>query len=167
MTEEEEDAGLDIVEHGMYGYPEQFIPAPEIGGASTGPAARPVARRRGVRGDERSSDSRGGNGMKMIVAYIRHDAFEPIRQDLLDKGFPSLTITEVKGSGRQKGITEHYRGADLTVHLRPKIKIECVVEDKDVGVVKETIVSPRSDRLGRRRQAVRPPGRGRGAPADR
>jgi Amt family ammonium transporter len=43
VTEEEEDAGLDIVEHGMYGYPEQFIPAPEIGGASTGPAARPVA----------------------------------------------------------------------------------------------------------------------------
>ena len=70
--------------------------------------------------------------MKMIVAYIRHEAFEPIRQDLLDKGFPSLTITEVKGSGRQKGITEHYRGADLTVHLRPKVKIECVVEDKDV-----------------------------------
>ncbi len=43
VTEEEEDAGLDIVEHGMYGYPEQFIPAPEIGGASTGPAAHPVA----------------------------------------------------------------------------------------------------------------------------
>ena len=39
VTEEEEDAGLDIVEHGMYGYPEQFIPLPEIGAASTGPAA--------------------------------------------------------------------------------------------------------------------------------
>jgi Amt family ammonium transporter len=39
VTDEEEDAGLDIVEHGMYGYPEQFIPAPEIGAASTGPAA--------------------------------------------------------------------------------------------------------------------------------
>ena len=39
MTEDEEDAGLDIVEHGMYGYPEQFIPAPEIGAASSGPAA--------------------------------------------------------------------------------------------------------------------------------
>ena len=42
VSDEEEDAGLDIVEHGMYGYPEQFIPAPEIGGASTGPAARPA-----------------------------------------------------------------------------------------------------------------------------
>ncbi|MDQ3587715.1 MAG: P-II family nitrogen regulator [Actinomycetota bacterium] len=79
--------------------------------------------------------------MKMVVAYIRHDAFEPIRQELLDKGFPSLSITEVKGSGRQKGITEHYRGADLTVHLRPKVKLECVIEDKDLAMVKEVIVS--------------------------
>ena len=40
VTEEQEDAGLDIVEHGMYGYPEQFIPQPEIGAGSTGPALR-------------------------------------------------------------------------------------------------------------------------------
>ena len=78
--------------------------------------------------------------MKMVVAYIRHEAFEPIRQELLDAGFPSLTITEVKGSGRQKGVTEHYRGSELTVHLRPKIKIECVVDDGAVGRVTETIL---------------------------
>jgi len=78
--------------------------------------------------------------MKMIVAYIRHEAFEPIRQDLLDAGFPSLSITEVKGSGRQKAITEHYRGSELAVHLRPKLKLECVVEDKDVGLIKETVL---------------------------
>jgi nitrogen regulatory protein P-II 1 len=78
--------------------------------------------------------------MKMVVAYIRHEAFEPIRKDLLDAGFPSLSISEVKGSGRQKGITEHYRGAELTIHLRPKVKIECVVEDNAVGVVTETIL---------------------------
>ena len=78
--------------------------------------------------------------MKMIVAYIRHEAFEPIRQELLDAGFPSLSITEVKGSGRQKAITEHYRGSELAVHLRPKLKLECVVDDKDVGFVKETIL---------------------------
>ena len=47
--------------------------------------------------------------MKKIEAYIRHEAFEPIRMDLLRLGFPSLSITEVKGSGRQKGITERYR----------------------------------------------------------
>jgi nitrogen regulatory protein PII len=78
--------------------------------------------------------------MKMIVAYIRHEAFEPIRQDLLDAGFPSLSITEVKGSGRQKAITEHYRGSELAVHLRPKLKLECVVEDKDLGLIKETVL---------------------------
>jgi nitrogen regulatory protein PII len=78
--------------------------------------------------------------MKMVVAYIRHEAFEPIRQDLLEAGFPSLSITEVKGSGRQKAITEHYRGSELAVHLRPKLKIECVVDDKDVGLIKETIL---------------------------
>ena len=79
--------------------------------------------------------------MKMVVAYIRHEAFDSIRQELLDRGFPSLTVSEVKGSGRQKGITEHYRGADLTVHLRPKVKLECVIEDKDVALVRDVIVT--------------------------
>jgi nitrogen regulatory protein PII len=78
--------------------------------------------------------------MKMIVAYIRHEAFEPIRQDLLEAGFPSLSISEVKGSGRQKGITEHYRGSEIAIHLRPKLKLECVVDDTDTGVVVETIL---------------------------
>ena len=48
--------------------------------------------------------------MKMVIAYVRHEAFEPIRTELLSLGFPSLSISEVKGSGRQKGITERYRG---------------------------------------------------------
>jgi nitrogen regulatory protein PII len=73
--------------------------------------------------------------MKMVIAYIRHEAFEPIRADLLTKGFPSLSVTEVKGSGRQKGVTEHYRGSSLTNYLRPKVKIECVVSDRDVRTV--------------------------------
>ena len=78
--------------------------------------------------------------MRMVVAYIRHEAFEPIREDLLEAGFPSLTISEVKGSGRQKAITEHYRGSELAVHLRPKLTLECVVEDKDVGLIRETVL---------------------------
>ena len=78
--------------------------------------------------------------MKMVVAYIRHEAFEPIRADLLDAGFPSLSISEVKGSGRQKGLTEHYRGSEIAIHLRPKLKLECVVEDEAVGLVTETIL---------------------------
>jgi len=78
--------------------------------------------------------------MKMIVAYIRHEAFEPIRQELLDAGFPSLTVSEVKGSGRQKGITEHYRGSEIAINLRPKLKIECVVESSDAQTVSDAIL---------------------------
>lgn len=78
--------------------------------------------------------------MRKIEAYIRHEAFEPIREELLEKGFPSLSTTEAKGSGRQKGITERYRGSEATLHLRPKLKLEIVVETKDVGLITETIL---------------------------
>ena len=78
--------------------------------------------------------------MKKVEAFIRHEAFEPIRMELLDLGFPSLSIMEVKGSGRQKGITERYRGAELTNYLRPKVKIECVVATNDVRIVVDTIL---------------------------
>jgi nitrogen regulatory protein PII len=78
--------------------------------------------------------------MKKIEAFIRHEAFEPIRMELLEKGIPSMSIAEYKGSGRQKGVTEHYRGAELTIHLRPKLKLEIVVDDREVSVVKEVIL---------------------------
>ena len=78
--------------------------------------------------------------MKMVIAYVRHEAFEPIRTELLALGFPSLSISEVKGSGRQKGVVETYRGSTLTVNVRPKLKIECVVDDKEKGLVVETIL---------------------------
>jgi nitrogen regulatory protein PII len=78
--------------------------------------------------------------MKMVIAYVRHEAFEPVRTELLQMGFPSLSISEVKGSGRQKGITERYRGAELTNYLRPKVKIECAVATKDVMTIVETIL---------------------------
>jgi nitrogen regulatory protein P-II 1 len=78
--------------------------------------------------------------MKKVEAFVRHEAFEPIRMELLGLGFPSLSISEVKGSGRQKGITERYRGAELTNYLRPKLKIECVVASDDVDTVVGTIL---------------------------
>lgn len=78
--------------------------------------------------------------MKKVEAFIRHEAFEPIRIELLERGFPSLSVTEAKGSGRQAGIVERYRGAELTSYLRPKIKIECVVADADVHTIVETIL---------------------------
>jgi nitrogen regulatory protein PII len=78
--------------------------------------------------------------MKMVLAYIRHEAFEPIRNELVEQGFPSLSITEVKGSGRQRGIAERYKGTELTNHLRPKLKLECVVGDDDVETIIHTIL---------------------------
>jgi nitrogen regulatory protein P-II 1 len=78
--------------------------------------------------------------MKKVEAYIRHEAFEPIRSELLERGFPSISISEVKGSGRQRGVVETYRGSSLTVNVRPKLKIEVVVEDKDKPLVVETIL---------------------------
>ena len=58
----------------------------------------------------------------------------------LELGFPSLSISEVKGSGRQKGITERYRGAEVTNYLRPKVKIECAVATTDVQTIVDTIL---------------------------
>ena len=87
--------------------------------------------------------------MKKIEAYIRHEAFEPIRMELLELGFPSLSISEVKGSGRQKGVTERYRGAKLTNYLRPKVKLECVVASVDVQTVVDVILEhARSGSIG-------------------
>jgi len=87
--------------------------------------------------------------LKKIEAFIRHEAFEPIRSELLDKGFPSLSISEVKGSGLQKGLVENYRGSSLTVTVRPKLKLEVVVKDEDTGKVVETIIRhARSGEIG-------------------
>ena len=78
--------------------------------------------------------------MKKIEAFIRHEAFEPIRMDLLDKGFPSLSVGQYRGSGRQKGITERYRGAELTNYLRPKVELKVAIADRDVQTVVDTIL---------------------------
>ncbi len=78
--------------------------------------------------------------MKKIEAFIRHEAFEPIRAELLEKGFPSISIVEAKGSGRQKGIVEQYRGSTVTVNVRPKLKLEIVVADSDKDLIVETIL---------------------------
>ena len=87
--------------------------------------------------------------MKKIEAFIRHEAFEPIRMDLLEKGFPSLSVAQYRGSGRQKGITERYRGAELTNYLRPKVKLECVVASTDVETVVGSILKhARSGSIG-------------------
>ena len=105
-------------------HPDPVLPA------MSGGAPRPAATR----------ELGGTAHMKKIEAFIRHEAFEPIRMELLEKGFPCLSVAQYRGSGRQKGITEHYRGSELTIHLRPKMKLEIVVASTDVGVVTETIL---------------------------
>jgi nitrogen regulatory protein PII len=70
--------------------------------------------------------------VKKIEAFIRHEALEAIHDRLAQMGLPSMSVTEVKGSGRQKGFTESYRGAKTTIFLRPKLKLEMVLDDGDV-----------------------------------
>lgn len=78
--------------------------------------------------------------MKKIEAFIRHEAFDSIRDRLAAMGLPSMSISEVKGSGRQKGFTESYRGSKATIFLRPKLKLEMVVDDADVDRAVDTIL---------------------------
>lgn len=78
--------------------------------------------------------------MKKIEAFIRHEAFDEIRDQLDHMGLPSMSVSEVKGSGRQKGFTESYRGAKTTIFLRPKLKLEIAVDDADVERTIDTIM---------------------------
>jgi nitrogen regulatory protein PII len=78
--------------------------------------------------------------MKKIEAFIRHEALEGIHDRLAAMGLPSMSVTEVKGSGRQKGFTESYRGARTTIFLRPKLKLEMVVDDIDLDRAIDTIL---------------------------
>jgi nitrogen regulatory protein P-II 1 len=87
--------------------------------------------------------------MKMIKAIIKPERFEFVKKALEDKGFFSMTISEVKGRGEQKGITLQYRGGLMTVDLLPKIQIEIVVNEKDVDILLATITeSARTGKIG-------------------
>jgi nitrogen regulatory protein P-II 1 len=77
--------------------------------------------------------------MKKIEAFIRHFKLEEVKEALTQHGVKGMTITEVRGFGRQKGHTEVYRGAEYTVDFVPKIKIELAVADADLATVVETI----------------------------
>src|SRR6478609_12162917 len=70
--------------------------------------------------------------MQKIEAYVRHEALEAIRSELYAIGLPSLTVSDVLGSGRQAGIVEHYRGASEVLYLRPKLRLDTVVADEDL-----------------------------------
>ncbi|WP_214020917.1 P-II family nitrogen regulator [Methanoculleus sp.] len=79
--------------------------------------------------------------MKKIEAIIRTMKFESVKHALESAGFDSMTVTEVKGRGRQKGIVQQWRGAEYVVDLIPKTKIEVVVPDADVEKVIDIIAT--------------------------
>jgi len=77
--------------------------------------------------------------MKMITAIIKPFKLDEVREALSEMGIKGLTITEVKGYGRQKGHTELYRGAEYVIDFVPKVKLELAVNDRQVDQVIETI----------------------------
>jgi nitrogen regulatory protein P-II 1 len=78
--------------------------------------------------------------MKKITAIVREDRFAMVKDALSDIGYPGMTITEVKGHGKQKGITEQWRGRTFKADLIKKIQMEMVVVDKDVENIVQCIV---------------------------
>ena len=87
--------------------------------------------------------------MKQITAIVKPFKLEEVREALADVGVTGLTVTEVKGFGRQKGHTELYRGAEYVVDFLPKVKIEAAVDDAIVDRVIEAIEnSARTGKIG-------------------
>ena len=87
--------------------------------------------------------------MKKIEAVIKPFKLDEVREALAEVGVSGLTVTEVKGFGRQKGHTELYRGAEYVVDFLPKVKVEVVVSDKLVeGAVEAIIKAARTGKIG-------------------
>ena len=78
--------------------------------------------------------------MKLITAVIKPFKMDDVRQALADVGVQGITVTEVKGFGRQKGHTELYRGAEYVVDFLPKVKLEIAVDDETVDNVVDAIL---------------------------
>jgi len=79
--------------------------------------------------------------MKKIEAIIRPEKFNIVRDALTELGYPGMTVTEVKGHGNQKGISEVWRGRRYRVDLLSKIKVEIIVKDSDVEKIVNTIIN--------------------------
>ena len=87
--------------------------------------------------------------MKQITAIIKPFKLDEVREGLAELGVTGLTVTEVKGFGRQKGHTELYRGAEYVVDFLPKVRLEVVVQDNRVDEVLESIIkSARTGKIG-------------------
>ena len=87
--------------------------------------------------------------MKLITAVIKPFKLEDVRQALAEAGVQGMTVTEVKGFGRQKGHTELYRGAEYVVDFLPKVKIEVVVTEKMLeGAIEAIVKAARTGKIG-------------------
>ena len=87
--------------------------------------------------------------MKLIIAVIKPFKLEEVKSALAEVGVEGMTVTEVKGFGRQKGHTEIYRGSEYTVDFLPKVKIEIAVADETVGKAIDAIVgSAKTGKIG-------------------
>jgi len=87
--------------------------------------------------------------VKKVEAVIKPFKLEEVKEALSNVGIKGLTVTEVKGFGRQKGHKELYRGAEYEIEFLPKVKLEVVVPDSELEIVIEAIVSSaRTGRLG-------------------
>jgi len=87
--------------------------------------------------------------MKMVIAIIKPFKLDDVRSALADVGVQGITVTEVKGFGRQKGHTELYRGAEYVVDFLPKVKLELAVDDEQVERVVEAIIeTARTGKIG-------------------
>jgi len=87
--------------------------------------------------------------MKLIIAIIKPFKLEEVKEALAEIGVEGMTVTEVKGFGRQKGHTEVYRGSEYTVDFLPKVKIEIALVDELVAKAVETIIrSAKTGKIG-------------------
>ena len=79
--------------------------------------------------------------MKLITAIIRPFKLDEVREALTEVGVSGITVTEVKGFGRQKGHTELYRGAEYVVDFLPKLKVECAVTEESLEAAMEALAN--------------------------
>ncbi len=87
--------------------------------------------------------------MKLVTAVIKPFKLDDVKTGLKDIGVVGMTVTEVRGFGRQGGHTETYRGTEYQVDFLPKVKVEAIVEDGDVeGVVEALVAAARTDKIG-------------------
>jgi nitrogen regulatory protein P-II 1 len=78
--------------------------------------------------------------MQKITAIIRLEQFDDVRAALEKKGYPGISLTRIEGHGRQKGLTQQFRGREYTIEMLPKFKLDIVVKDSDVKTLVNVII---------------------------